>query len=148
MEETLIKLKVKKEAANGVLANKILNQFIEACVTLDASIFEPLIEEEQYFQDLDKYRFLQSLKDEFDKVKIKGINQTRLKIGYCQGCVSGHQTHQFFGNETVPEFSYILSNKNNQIEDIFKCNMSSGNMKKVNVSMENILLRKSNKIVK
>ena len=55
METTLIKLQIKKEAASGKLSDEITSKFIEACIKLDASIFEPLVNEEQYFQDLDKY---------------------------------------------------------------------------------------------
>ena len=126
METTLIKLQVKKEAASGKLSAEITSKFIEACIKLDASIFEPLVKEDQYFQDLDKYRFLQSLKDEFEKVKLKGIEKTTPINGTCLGCEKGHSTYQFYGNKLQPEFSYIITKKENKIQDIFICNMSSG----------------------
>jgi hypothetical protein len=62
MEIELIKLKVKKEASFGIDASKIKSAFVESCLRLNDSIFEPLINEKQYFQDLDKYHFLASLK--------------------------------------------------------------------------------------
>ena len=62
----LIKLKVKEVAAKGDTAKRIIDSFIESCIKLDASIIEPLILEEQYFDDLDKYRFLAFLKGQFD----------------------------------------------------------------------------------
>jgi len=49
----VIKLQVKKEASTGNKAHSITAKFIEACLALDASIFEPMIEENQYFEDLD-----------------------------------------------------------------------------------------------
>ena len=55
------------------LTNEVKSKFILACLRLDASVFEPYMKEEQCFQNLDKFRFLQSMKDEFDRVKGKGI---------------------------------------------------------------------------
>lgn len=126
MEQELIKLKVKKVASTGNLANFIESKFIECCEKLDASIFEPLISEEQYFQELDKYRFLQSVKDEFDRLKLLGIFKTIMIDGKCNGCHLGHTAVQFYGKRAIPEFSYIIHKENGEIEDIFMCNLSSG----------------------
>jgi hypothetical protein len=126
MKNDLIKLKVKREAAIGGLADKITITFINACLNLDASLFEPLIEENQFFQDLDKYRILQSLKDQFEKVKAKGITKITFIEGNCLGCENGHNTHQFYGDDVRPEPSYLINKKEDQIQDIFTCNMSSG----------------------
>ena len=59
----------KKKRFEDQEGHKIKNRFIRSCLELDASIFEPLIKEDQYFQDLDKYRFLASLKEEFSSWK-------------------------------------------------------------------------------
>lgn len=126
METELIKLKVKRDASIGENALKIKNTFIGACELLDASIFEPLIEEEQYFQDLDKYRFLQSLKDEFDSWREKGFTKTTMIQGSCEGCHCGDKVYQFYTNKLTPAFAYIIHEKNNEIEDVFMCNLSSG----------------------
>lgn len=126
MEQELIKLKVKKVASTGSVANFIESKFIECCEKLDASIFEPLIAEEQYFQELDKFRFLQSLKDEFDRLKLLGIFKTIMIDGKCNGCHLGHKAVQFYGKRAIPEFSYIIHKENGEIEDIFMCNLSSG----------------------
>ena len=126
METELIKLKVRKKSAKGEDAQTIKETFIKACENLDASIFEPLIEEEQYFQDIDKYRFLQSLKDEFDKVKRKNIQRTTLIKGTCDGCHCEDETHQFYGGTIFPEFSYIIHEEKGEVIDIFLCNLSDG----------------------
>ncbi len=126
MEQELIKLKVKKSAAFGNLADFIESKFIESCEKLDATIFEPLIMEEQYFQNLDKYRFLESLKFEFDRLKAMGIFKTTMIDGKCNGCHLGHKAVQFYGKRFIPEFSYIIHKENGEIEDIFMCNLSNG----------------------
>ncbi|MBQ0767912.1 MAG: hypothetical protein KBT58_01360 [Bizionia sp.] len=126
METHLIKLKLKANVSTGKSAQHIKNTFIKACQSLDASIFEPLIDEDQNFQDLDKYRFLQSMKVEFDSWKEEGFKQTTMIKGHCEGCHCNHKVYQFYTNKLTPAFAYIIHKENNQIEDIFACNLSSG----------------------
>ena len=105
----LIKLKVRKESSQGDSADLIIQKFKESCINLDASIFESLIKVDQYFDDLDKFRFLQSLKNEFDRVKAKGITTTTtLKEGECLMCFRGSPNFEFYGKDTKPEFAYII----------------------------------------
>ncbi len=103
---------------------------------MDASIFEPFIDEEQYFQDLDKYCFLQLLKTAFKKVKVKGVNKTIMLKGKCELCFIGHTTYQFYSNNLEHlEFIYsILEEEDNTIKDIFACNSSKANCKNLNKS--------------
>lgn len=115
-----------KLTSKEALSNDVKSKFIEACKRLDASIFEPYIDEEQYFQDLDKYRFLQSLKDEFDRVKKLGIESTVLIMGKCESCYPGQNSYQFYGKKVTPEFSYVIHSNNEGVEDILMCNASSG----------------------
>jgi len=126
MYEELIKLKVKKESSSGLFAKKIKDTFIKSCVSLDASIFEPLISENQYFQDLDKYRFLHSLQKEFNSWKEKGFTKTTMIKGTCNGCHLGHNSYQFYTNKLTPAFAYIIHEENDKIIDVFMCNLSSG----------------------
>lgn len=58
----LIELKIKSKATTGEPAQKITSHFLKDCLTLDCSILEPMIDENQYFENMDKYRFLASLK--------------------------------------------------------------------------------------
>lgn len=126
IQTELIKLKVKQESSVGEKALKIKGAFLKACKELDASVFEKLIEEDQYFQELDKYRFLQSLKDEFNTCKQKGFREITMIKGACKGCHLGNQVHQFYTNKTTPSFAYIIHEEENEIIDIFMCNWSSG----------------------
>ncbi|TYB69445.1 hypothetical protein ES677_13860 [Bizionia gelidisalsuginis] len=126
MKTELIKLKLKANSSTGETALHIKNTFIKACESLDTSIFEPLIEEDQNFQDLDKYRFLKSMKVVFDSCKEKGFKQTTMIKGHCESCYCDHKVYQFYTNQLVPAFAYIIHEENSQIEDIFACNLSSG----------------------
>ncbi len=122
----LIKLKVKKEASIGKPAQKIINKFIEACLALDCSIIEPMINEDQFFEDIDKYRFLASLKQQFDWAISRGAKDVIMKKGKCRLCSIGHSTYEFYSNQNTHEFAYIINTKNDEVKDIFLCNMSSG----------------------
>ncbi len=128
MQTELIKLKVKKEASFGIGANTIKQIFIESCLRLDASIFEPLINEDIFFKNKDKYRFLASLQKEFNSWKSKKVTKTHLIEGKCNGCHLGHKVYQFYTHELPLRctFSYIIHEEQNQIADIFMCNSSDG----------------------
>lgn len=121
----LIKLKIRKEASTGEHAQKIIDKFIEACLTLDCSILEPMISEDQYFED-DKYRFLASLKQQFDWAIGRGVKNITMKKGKCSMCIKGASTFEFHGNKNTPEFAYIINTKRDEVKDIFLCNASSG----------------------
>lgn len=122
----LIKLKIKSEATTGEAAQKIISHFIEACLNLDCSIIEPMIDENQYFEELDKYRFLATLKHKFDSAIARGVTKITMRKGKCEMCVIGHSTYEFYGNRSKPEFAYIINTNKQGIRDIFLCNGSSG----------------------
>ena len=69
MSTEIVKLKIKQENQTLRKDKEIEDKFIEACMKLDETIFEPLIDEDQYFEDLDKYRFLQTMKNVFDRAR-------------------------------------------------------------------------------
>jgi len=66
------------------------------------------------------------MKVRFDFLKEKGFKQTTMIEGCCKGCHCNHKVYQFYTNKVTPAFAYILHEENNQIEDIFICNLSSG----------------------
>lgn len=122
----LIKLKFSTDTMNTGKWQIVHEKFIEACTQLDASIFEPYIHEDAIFEDMDKYRFLQSLKDNFDRRKRIGVKQTELRYGNCLGCQHGHQTHEFYNKDSYC-FSYIVIKDDlGRVSDIFQCSLSSG----------------------
>ncbi|GAA4932879.1 hypothetical protein GCM10023314_01600 [Algibacter agarivorans] len=122
--DELIKLKIKSKTNSQF----IKETFIKACQNLDASIFEPLIDEDQYFEELDKYRFLQSMKTQFDYLKGEGIKEVKLVMGKCEMCFIGAKVHEFYVKPNIgkPAFSYNIQEENGEIKDIFRCNLSSG----------------------
>jgi hypothetical protein len=126
MGRELIILKVKTNALSNESEELVLSRFLEACVNLDASIFEPMIEEDQIFEEKDKYRFLDSLKSRFEASRNRGNEKVVIKTGKCQMCHPGSDVYEFYGKKDTPEFAYILHKENGRIEDIFLCNLSTG----------------------
>jgi len=119
------KLPVKDKIAVDAPKVDLAKAFIEACIKLDASLFEPYIKEEHYFQDLDKYRFLASMKENFDRVRKFGNSKTRLVQGMCIGCQRGHTTYGFYTGASKKEFAYVmLKDEHGELSDIFQCYMS------------------------
>jgi hypothetical protein len=126
MSTELIKLKIKKQSSTGDNAQKIIDKFIEACLTLDCSILEPMIDEDLYFEDIDKYRFLASLREQFDWAINRGAKDMYLKRGICQLCSKGSPVLEFHGSNNKLEFAYIINTKKDEVTNIFLCNLSSG----------------------
>ncbi|WP_405247839.1 hypothetical protein [Cellulophaga sp. Asnod2-G02] len=129
MATEIIKLRIRKESSTGENSQRILEKFIKACKALDCSIIEPLIDDDHYFEELDKYRFLASLREQFDWAIDRGAKTIEMKLGRCEMCVIGHPAYEFYGNESNPEFAYIINTKKGVILDIFLCNASSGRSK-------------------
>lgn len=120
-----IKLRTTLNARSQDQTRMIMEKFIEACCKLDASIFEPFIEEDQMFEDLDKYRFLQLMKDRIDSCVRVGIKQLTAKRSVCMGCQRGHTTYEFYDGDQI-RFAYVFLFDDAQLTDIFKCNHSEG----------------------
>lgn len=128
MDTELIKLKTKQETSSRDNSQLIKESFLNACQNLDASIFEPLIDEDTYFEELDKYRFLQSMKEQFDYLKSERIKEVKLVMGKCEMCFVGAQVYEFYVQPNIGKsaFSYNIQEKNGEIKDIFRCNLSDG----------------------
>ncbi|MCR9228554.1 MAG: hypothetical protein NXH90_14145 [Flavobacteriaceae bacterium] len=124
--EKLIKLKVKEESSTVEQAKRIIDSFIKSCINLDASILEPMIEEGQFFDDLDKYRFLAFLRAQFDSAKAQGLKKMIVEYGRCELCVMGHKTYEFYGTKSTPRFAYVIEIVDGEAKNIFNCNASSG----------------------
>lgn len=122
--KNVIKLKLTTQAKELRKSKHVMDTFIKSCIHLDASIFEPLIEEGQLFQDLDKYRFLHSMKHLFDLMKVQKIEKVDLKLAKCRGCQRGHITHEFHAHGHF-KFAYILYIEDDELVDIFRCNFST-----------------------
>ena len=124
----VINLKVKHSHATKNQNDVITNAFIESCKALNPSIFEPYINEDIYFEELDKYRFLQSLKDVFTSAKQKGnTSVSYLKEGYCRLCNCEQANYEFYNKEGLFLFAYFIEQKENITTDIYACRLSSGN---------------------
>ena len=128
MDSELIKLKAKQDTSSIDHSQLIKDTFLKACQNLDASIFEPLIDEDQYFEDLDKYRFLNSMKSQFDYLKSKGVKEVKLVMGTCKMCFEGDKVFEFYITPKIgkPAFAYNIKEKDGKIKDIFRCNYSDG----------------------
>src|SRR5690606_39657347 len=69
----------------------VISKFIEACISQDASIFEPYMQEDDVFEDKEKYLFLAQLKDLFAEIKseIRIPYYMTVRDSECCGCPEG-----------------------------------------------------------
>lgn len=125
----------QKEAPSNQ-SEKIVDASIESCKALDASIFEPYMEESYIFETKNKYLFLASIKTLFDEFK----NDKPVSIdiivndGICKGCKYGKSVKIFSVNGWDSEkyndrFAYVIEKDNGILKDVYRCNLFCTNAK-------------------
>lgn len=108
----------------------ISDAFIESCKALDASIFEPYMDEEGTFENKNKYLFLADLKALFDSYKEENLLSISVSVedGTCTGCKNGIGVKVFkvkgWGRIIFSDrFAYVIERKNGVLKDIYRCNL-------------------------
>lgn len=109
-------------------SQNIIDKFIESCLKLDASIFEPYMNEDDVFEDKEKYIFLSQMhsmfsefaRDTLDDFKVEVINTV------CKGCVKGEPAKHFkvTNNATkkpLDEFAFMIEVEKGILKDIYRC---------------------------
>ena len=122
----ILKLGIREQAVKSGHSELIINSFIESCIKLETNLLEPLFNEEQYFENKNKWEFLAFLKKQFDFAKAKGLERTIVRHGICGFCKIGHRTNEFIEEDGKIRFAYIIEQKDGEIKDIYNCNASSG----------------------
>ncbi|MEO6542195.1 MAG: hypothetical protein ABIN74_14425 [Ferruginibacter sp.] len=110
-------------------SERIVDAFIESCKALDASIFEPFMEENNVFEDKNKYLFLANLRTLFETFKVDKPVSMDIVVndGTCKGCKYGKSVKMFSVNGWDSEkyndrFAYVIEKENGILKDIFRCN--------------------------
>ena len=106
----------------------VVEKFIESCLQLDASTFEPYMHEEDVFEDTEKYKFLAELKGLFEKSRLKANSDIKVSITNekCRGCDGGESVLNFElrqGENNLPftEFGFRIETENGILKDIHRC---------------------------
>ena len=114
----------------GSRSDEIINAFVQSCLKLDACIFESFMEEEEVFEDKDKYLFLASLKNLFDEIRNNDSLFYSVKVtdDSCRGCSLGKPVKIFsykgFGKYiTTGKFGYLVEMEDGILKDIYRCNL-------------------------
>jgi|CXWL01.1.fsa_nt_gi hypothetical protein len=119
-------------------SDELIECFVKACTNLDVAIFEPLMHEDDVFEDKDKYRFLSSLKILFEEYRNE--NTVSFKVyalnDVCNGCKLGKPVKSFkiFAMKKDPitqerlfcrgQFAFLIELENGILNDIYRCNRS------------------------
>ena len=115
----------KKEKS---VTNFLIARFVESCLNLDASIFEPYMQEDDVFEDKEKYLFLTELHGLFENFRedtLDDFNVT-LKETICKGCAKGKPVKHFEvykkeSNIYVDDFSFLIDVERGILKDIYRC---------------------------
>ena len=106
----------------------IIEKFKESCLKLDASIFEPFMEDDTIFEDKEKYVFLADMKKIFDLSRLKAGRKFDVRMSYekCLGCSAGQPVHRFdvYKNDVmIDDFGFLMSLENRTLKDIYQCSL-------------------------
>lgn len=113
----------KKSQADFNFNQSIKEAFISACEKLDISAIEKLIEEEDNFEDRDKWSFLGKYKARFDNIRNKhGVKELFRGKGNCGNCYKGKEVVSFRDSKNDIYFGFLFREENNTIVDIWECN--------------------------
>lgn len=101
--------------------------FIASCLNLNASILEPYINEDDVFENKEKYLFLVELKKLFQPYQpLRSILSVRREEKTCLGCSKGKNVVQFIissfpDNKEVFDFGFVIDTENGILKDIYRC---------------------------
>ena len=111
----------------------IVQKFIDACMLLDVSIFEPFMNEDDNFEDKDKYRFLERLHKSFEEYRQDLLDDFFVEriTTICEGCSYGKRVEQFkiYEGESkkfYDDFGFLIDEANGKLIDIYQCNQYKG----------------------
>ncbi|HRO68936.1 MAG TPA: hypothetical protein PK951_01115 [Chitinophagaceae bacterium] len=116
----------------------VISKFIEACISQDASIFEPYMQEDDVFEDKEKYLFLAQLKDLFSEIKseMPVPYYVAVRDSECCGCPEGKgklvkhfELKHRLSNKVLDGFAFIIDTENGILKDIFRCYDYAGCLK-------------------
>lgn len=105
----------------------IIDKLIESCIELDISIFEPYINEEDIFEDKEKYSFLAEIHDYFDEAKkVTSSNfVVTSRNSVCEGCINNKPVKHFqvFDSNNIQktEFAFAIQIEDGILKDIYRC---------------------------
>lgn len=116
----------------------IISKFVETCLAMDVSIFEPYMQEDDVFEDKEKYLFLAQLKDLFSEIKseMPVPYYVAVRDSECCGCPEGKgklvkhfELKHRLSNKVLDGFAFIIDTENGILKDIFRCYDYAGCLK-------------------
>lgn len=126
----LIQIKTQKKfivESENSYSTKIKSKFIESCLTLDVSLFEPFINEDDIFEEMTKYEFLKKMHETFTITRRITQNDFTVELSkdICRACFIGHEVHVFTTfnnvNKKIEQNGYVIQEVDGKLIDISRC---------------------------
>lgn len=83
--------------------------------------------EEDVFEDKEKYEFLADLKKLFNKGKLMASNNFRVSVNdqICKGCSKGNLVNNFVvlnkSGKYIGSFGFLIDSEDGRLKDIYRC---------------------------
>ncbi len=116
--------KTKRIEKTISIAEKENNErIINAFSTMNLSILADLLDEDKDYEDVNKWRFIDIIKDKFEYLKSCGDTFLKKIPSKCMGCKYGKATITFQGNISKKKLSLMFEIEGGIIMDIYECGM-------------------------
>ena len=117
----LVTKKLEKNLSNTEKKNN--KRIINAFSTMNLSVLVDLIDEDKDYEDVNKWRFIDMIKDNFEYFNSCGDTFLNKIPSKCVGCKYGQETITFQGNISKKKLSLMFEIEGDIIMDIYECGM-------------------------
>jgi len=113
---------IVETAINYMNNNKENNErIINAFSTMNLSILVDLLDEDKDYEDVNKWRFIDMIKNKLEYLKSCGDTFLKKIPSKCMGCNYGKETITFQGNISKRKLSLMFEIEGGTIIDIYEC---------------------------
>ena len=89
---------------------------------LDLEMVEMILKDDLTYQDLEKKKFIQILRDGFFEFNEAGDEYLNVYKTSCNSCNKGKLAYLFVGNKSKNYMCFYFDTKNGEIDDMYECN--------------------------
>jgi hypothetical protein len=104
-----------------------LISIFRAIMTMDSNELSILFDDNIDYEDIGKEKFIDKLKEHFNKHKIYADSEFYLDFDFCNGCNCEMPICKFIGNNSKLHFALFFEITQDNIADIYHCNWYGNN---------------------
>ena len=100
-----------------------INSIWYAIMKMEVGLLNLLLDDAIDYEDIGKLKFIEKLQDRFNDHKTQGDSELLLDLDYCKGCNCDKPVCKFVGNYSGKHFALFFEMTDEEITDIYHCNL-------------------------